>query len=114
MSNHYTRFDCLNAIDSVAEITVKPPSSKQYEQLRRIDEPSAKTIVTEFDSWSKALTAYQLYAVKQVARRLGESPTLDEYEEHRSDHYPTAEEIKRKFGWVNAKQQLGLELFSGR
>lgn len=54
-------------------------------------------------------------ALQNVADRLDESPSHQQYEEERRDHEPSAAAAARVFGsWNDAKEAAGLKTYSHR
>lgn len=56
--NHvYTKQDCIDAIQEVAETLGKSPSKKEYGEHSKNNHPSEGTIYEKFDSWNEAKEA---------------------------------------------------------
>jgi len=118
----YTRDDCINALEYVAEKLGKSPSKKEYNKNKRDTDPSAKTVARIFECWNDAkeaanLSSYGSYtrddcidALEYVAETLGKSPSYSEYSENRRDTDPSHTSIRTCFeSWNDAKEAADLK-----
>lgn len=119
----YTERECLDAIQTVAEVLDGPPTSTQYNEHRAEEEPCLATILNKFGVWDLALhqagldepSKYSdeecIKALQKVAEKLDTSPSQTEYANYKPDWAPAKKTIQTYFGgWNAAKSAAGLDV----
>jgi len=121
----YSKQDCIDALQYVAEKLDKSPSYSEYKEHRKDKHPDSSTIRRKFGSWNKAKEAADLSTfahgddlhteqncidgLQEVAEKLDKSPSIPEYREHKKDEHPGSSTIRNKFGsWNKGKEVAGL------
>jgi len=104
-----TRFDSLDKAKRIvnrANSNVTTKSAK--ESVGERSEAKGKRGTSGAEFVDEEIVA----AVEDVAEQIGESPSISQYSEHKSEEMPGVKYIKRHKGWNNALKQSGLSIWS--
>lgn len=117
----------IDALQRVANRLGRSPTLEEYQQASRKDEPNVGAYKGLFDTWSAAKKAAGLSLrssvpdgpseeecvrmLRNVANRLGKTPSQREYDKAISEGEISAANIKHRFSsWNAAKEAAGLEV----
>lgn len=118
----YSKEDCIEAIQYVdTQIEREENFSKPFYDDKRPEwGPTSRTIQKKFGTWANALEdanveqkkltkEFSIWAIQDVESQIGESPTVTQYTNLRSEGSPSIKSISNQFGsWVAAKNAAGL------
>jgi len=118
----WTKSEVIDSISRASEKYDGQLSKRVYLRLKRPTDPSVETITRLFGSWNQALDSAGLLpqpaqyteeecieALQYVEEKLGRSPTIRDYREHRRSTDPVPWVMKNSFeSWNDVKELAGL------
>lgn len=123
MKKNYSEQEIKDAIEDVRKQIGRPPTKKEYEDLRELFQPSIEYIQSnvgwlniieqlDYNTYNNFLEEEIISCISDVAEELGKSPTCTEYEETKPDDYPSYRTICNRIGWNEAKKRADIKRYN--
>lgn len=121
----YTREECVNSLEEVAEKLNRSPTREEYDIHRYESQPSSGTITKEFGLWNNARSELGLNtdnhnkcfrenmvkAILYVSSQIGGIPSVNQYDRNKRKSDPHSSTIREQLGsWNKAKVEAGFDI----